>query len=114
MSKIKSAMWFITLCLFSILVAMVIYRLTGEVNEQGEHSFLQNYRYHLMTFRFISYGLLIGLWPFLIKHFASKYDWPEEHILNMKQLRWKMVFWIIVIELVLVQDLIIKVFTWVF
>lgn len=51
---------------------------------------------------------LVGLWPRLINALADRYGWSYAQRQHVCTQRWRVATWLIVIELVLVQNLIGK------
>jgi hypothetical protein len=51
---------------------------------------------------------LVGLWPRLINVLADRYGWSDAQRQHVCTQRWRVATWLIVIELVLVQNLIGK------
>ena len=51
---------------------------------------------------------LVGLWPRLINALADRYGWSDAQRQHVCTQRWRVATWLIVIELVLVQNLIGK------
>ena len=62
----------------------------------------------LIAWRAVLFVSLIGLWPRLINALAGRYGWSDAQRQYVSARRWRVVTWLIVIELVLVQNLIGK------
>lgn len=62
----------------------------------------------LAAWRAAVFVALIGLWPRLINALADRYDWNDAQRQYLSVQRWRVAAWLIVIELVLVQNLIDK------
>jgi len=62
----------------------------------------------LAAWRAALFVVLVGLWPRLINSLADRYRWSEPHRRYITAQRWRVSVWLIVIELVLVQNLIGK------
>ena len=63
----------------------------------------------LVAWRAMLFVSLIGLWPRLINGLADRYGWSDAQQRYVSTQRWRVATWLIVIELVLVQNLIGKV-----
>lgn len=62
----------------------------------------------LAAWRAAVFVVLIGLWPRLINALADRYGWNDAQRRYVSAQRWRVATWLIVIELVLVQNLIGK------
>lgn len=62
----------------------------------------------LAAWRAAVFVALIGLWPRLINALADRYGWSNARRQHVCTQRWRVAAWLIVIELVLVQNLIGK------
>jgi len=62
----------------------------------------------LAAWRTAMFVALIGLWPRLINALADRYGWNDAQRQHVCTQRWRVATWLIVIELVLVQNLIGK------
>lgn len=69
---------------------------------------IQRSRPWLVAWRTAMFVVLIGLWPRLINVLADRYGWNDAQRQNASTQRWRVAAWLIVIELVLVQNLIGK------
>ena len=58
--------------------------------------------------RAIIFLLLIGLWPFWVEQLARRYAWSTDHQAFVRAQRWRVATWLIVLELVLVQGVLIR------
>lgn len=59
----------------------------------------------LAAWRAVLFIALIGLWPRLIDGLADRYGWSEQHRSYVTAQRWRVAAWLVVIELLLVQNL---------
>lgn len=62
----------------------------------------------LAAWRAVLFASLLGLWPKLINALADRYGWNDAQRQYVSAQRWRVATWLIVIELVLVQNLIGK------
>lgn len=62
----------------------------------------------LTVWRAAAFVALIGLWPRLIHALADRYGWNDAQRQYVSAQRWRVAAWLVVIELVLVQNLIGK------
>jgi hypothetical protein len=69
---------------------------------------IANMRPWLATWRLLLLVSLIGLWPRLVNALAERYKWTEVQRQRVSVQRWRVATWLIVIELVLVQNVIGK------
>jgi len=58
----------------------------------------------LAAWRAALFLLLIGIWPRWVAWLAHGYGWPEAQRRHVLAQRWRVAAWLIVIELLLVQD----------
>lgn len=66
---------------------------------------LERARPWLAAWRAVLFIALIGWWPRLIDGLAGRYGWSEPHRQYVAAQRWRVAAWLIVIELLLVQNL---------
>lgn len=59
----------------------------------------------LAAWRAVLFIALIGLWPRLIDGLAGRYGWSGQHRSYVMAQRWRVAAWLVVIELLLVQNL---------
>ena len=59
----------------------------------------------LAAWRAVLFIALIGLWPQLIDGLGDGYGWREQHRQYVTAQRWRVAAWLVVIELLLVQNL---------
>lgn len=69
---------------------------------------IANLRLWLAAWRLLLFASLIGLWPRLVNTLAERYAWSDAHRRRVAAQRWRVATWLIVIELVLVQNVIGK------
>ena len=69
---------------------------------------IERARAWLAAWRTVLFVSLIGLWPRLINALADYYGWSDAQRQYVSAQRWRVAVWLIVIELVLVQNLIGK------
>lgn len=62
----------------------------------------------LIAWRAVLFVSLIGLWPRLINALAERYGWSDAQRQYVSAQRWRVAAWLLMIELVLVQNLIGK------
>lgn len=62
----------------------------------------------LAAWRAAVFVALIGLWPQMINTLTNHYGWSDAQRQYVRTQRWRVAAWLIVIELVLVQNLIGK------
>lgn len=62
----------------------------------------------LAAWRLLFFVSLIGLWPRLVHALAKRYAWSDAQQYRVAAQRWRVATWLIVIELVLVQNIIGK------
>lgn len=62
----------------------------------------------LLVWRMLIFAGLIAIWPRLIVWFAVRYEWNEEHTDYVTSQRWRVAAWLIVIELILVQGVVMR------
>lgn len=66
---------------------------------------LERARPWLAAWRAVLFIALIGWWPRLIDVLAGRYGWSEQHRSYVTTKRWRVAAWLVVIELLLVQNL---------
>lgn len=63
-----------------------------------------------MVWRAVFFALVIGFWPRWAGWIATRRNWPAERSQTLLGLRWRVAAWGIVLEVLLVQNLIGRVF----
>ena len=90
------------------LVAMVIIQIGGQNSAEGlagiSH-FLEQQKLIFTAFRLSIIILVFWKWEQLIQWFASKKNWDQDMIQLMIDLKWKILAWILLFEIVVNQNL---------
>lgn len=60
----------------------------------------------LTVWRLTVYGLVIGGWPRWIAILARRGGWNQTYRTQLLALRWRLALWILILELLLVQNLV--------
>lgn len=108
--KLKATMYFVILFAISLGLAFLILQLGGDGTPEGGASFIDDYKIPLAIFRISVCIAFVVAWPYAIDFFAERNEWPDEKTVALKGIRWKIAFWLVILELVVVQGLIAKFF----
>ena len=97
---LKSMTWFFISAAIVLLITVGLSHFsTNSLGQNTLYLSVVNHKYFWLCFRaFIVIGFVL-LWPVLVKHWAKKYSWSEEHVKGLAQRRWRFAIWLIVIDL---------------
>lgn len=106
--RIKNFLYFIGFSVFAVLSAFGLMWAFGD--EQGNVGFLGEHKLHFFMVRFLIIALVIGFWPKLVLYFSTRNQWPEAKVEQMTRLRWRVAVLFVLIELIIIQDILSKIF----
>ena len=102
--------WFLRLSAFTLLVAVVS---AGVLVMTLQHTDLQTLRHHLENYRLTTTAIRMGgialitlTWPKLVSASEQCGHISRERSVELRALRWRIVTWLILIELLVAQNLI--------
>ena len=102
--------WFLRLSMLTVVLAIMI---TGVlmVSLQGSgiaalHSSIDSYKSEFMWMRLIAIGLIALAWPRLLQYARRSGRISKEHSAELTSQRWRIIGWLLVIELLLGQNLV--------
>ncbi len=113
--KVASTAGRLTLMLFAVVLSMVFLAVTMNwllVNSDAASTAatINSFQSELLLWRI---GLLLALflfWPFLAKKFAAVNEFDAETTRAFIDQRWRMAMWLIVVDLVIIEELPAKLF----
>ena len=102
--------WFLRLCVLTIASAIVIGAvlivLLQSASLESLQSSIDDYRIKTTAIRLMIIGLIALIWPRLVQSTELSGAISIERSAELKNLRWRIVGWLLLIELLLGQNLI--------
>ncbi len=102
--------WFLRLCVLTIVSAIMIGAVLmvslKSTSLESLQSSIDDYRTKMTAIRLTIIGLIALIWPKLVQHTERSGAISIERSTELRKLRWRIVGWLLVIELLLGQDLI--------
>lgn len=89
-----------------LLLNMATTRGTGTGAIMNWASTIAEHRWWFRLLRYALYGTLLWFWPVIIHRVANRYGWSTEETQIMLHYRRRMLLWIVLVELVLIENLI--------
>ena len=101
--------WFWRLCLVTflgtIIIAAALMMLLQGSSITSLQSSIDAHHYHLTAIRLAVIGLITLSWPRLIRHAEHKGHIGIDRSVELTALRWRVLAWLLVIELLIGQNL---------
>ena len=102
--------WFLRLCVLTIVSAIMIGAVLIVSLQSTSLELLQSsigdYRTKMTAIRLMIIGLVAVIWPKLVQHSERSGAISIERSTELTNLRWRIISWLLVIELLLGQNLI--------
>jgi len=102
--------WFLRLCALTIVSAIVIgavlMLLLNSTSLESLQSSIDDYRTKMTAIRLTIVGLIALIWPRFVRSTELTGAISIERSTELKQLRWRIIAWLLLIELLLGQNLI--------
>ena len=102
--------WFLRLCALTILSALmigaVLVLLLKSTSVESLQSSIDDYRTGMTVIRLMLIGLIALIWPILVQSSEQSGAISIERSTELRDLRWRIISWLLVIELLLGQNLI--------
>ena len=98
-------LWVISIAASILLLGQLLW-MTRELAPVFAHG-LDQARPWLFLWRAAVFGMLIGLWPLWVDRLGQHYAWSPAHRAFVLAQRWRVAAWLIVLELVLVQGMLV-------
>ena len=102
--------WFLRLCLLTIVSAIMIGAVLmvslKSTSLESLQSSIDDYRTKMTAIRLVIIGLIALIWPKLVHYSERSGAISIERSIELKHLRWRIISWLLVIELLLGQNLI--------
>ena len=102
--------WFLRLCVLTIVSAIIIGAVLIVSLQSTSLELLQSnigdYRTKMTAIRLMIIGLIALIWPKLVQHSERSGAISIERSTELTNLRWRIISWLLVIELLLGQNLI--------
>ena len=102
--------WFLRLCVLTIVAAIMIGAvltvLLKSTSLESLQSSIDDYQIKMTAIRLTIIGLIALIWPKLVQHTERSGAISIERSTELRKLRWRIISWLLVIELLLGQDLI--------
>ncbi len=102
--------WFLRLCVLAIVSAIVIGAVLmvslKSTNLESLQSSIGDYRTRMTAIRLTIIGLIALIWPKLVQQTERSGAISTERSTELRKLRWRIISWLLVIELLLGQNLI--------
>lgn len=103
-------LWFLRLCVLTIVSAIMIGAVLmvslKSTSLESLQSSIDDYRTKMTAIRLMIIGLIALIWPKLVQHTERSGAISIERSTELRKLRWRIISWLLVIELLLGQDLI--------
>lgn len=113
MNRVRSFLWFAGLFIICFVLALIILNFFGGEDPNDRLAFLDDVRVPLLITRVTLVLLLFAFWSKIMDWNATRNEWDESQLLAAKEFRWKILFWYVVLELFIVQNIIGKFIDWV-
>ena len=101
--------WFLLLCVLTIISAIVIgavlMALLQSASLESLQSSIDDYRINMTVARLSLIGLIALIWPRLVQSTELTGAISIERSAELKNLRWRIISWLLLIELLLGQNL---------
>ncbi len=105
--------WFLRLCVLTIVSAIVIgavlMLLLNSTSLESLQSSIDGYRINMTMARLSLIGLIALIWPRFVQSSELTGTISIERSAELKNLRWRIIAWLLLIELLLGQNLIWRV-----
>jgi hypothetical protein len=102
--------WFLRLCVLTIVSAIMIGAVLivslKSTSLESLQSSMDDYRTKMTAIRLTIIGLIALIWPKLVQHTERSGAISIERSTELRKLRWRIISWLLVIELLLGQNLI--------
>ncbi len=102
--------WFLRLCVFTIVSTILIGALLmvslQSASPESLQASLDGYKTKLTVIRLMIIGLIALIWPKLVQSTELSGAISIERSKDLKELRWRIIGWLLLIELLLGQNLI--------
>jgi hypothetical protein len=102
--------WFLRLCVLTIvstiMIGAVLMISLESTSLASLQSSIDDYRTKMTAIRLMIIGLIALIWPKLVQHTERSGAISIERSTELKKLRWRIISWLLVIELLLGQNLI--------
>ncbi len=102
--------WFLRLCALTIVSAIIIGAVLmvtlKSTSPESLQSSMDDYRTKMTAIRLTIIGLIALIWPKLVQHTERSGAISIERSTELRKLRWRIISWLLVIELLLGQNLI--------
>jgi len=94
-----SMKWFFISIVVVLLIAIVLSQLS--MHSMGENALSDFINLHNIFWLLVRACIILGfvmIWPYLIKHWANKYQWEDEYITGLIARRWRYALWLVIID----------------
>ena len=102
--------WFPRLCVLTIVSAIMIGAVLmvslKSTSLESLQSSIDDYRTNMTAIRLMIIGLIALIWPILVQYTERSGAISIERSTELRKLRWRIISWLLVIELLLGQNLI--------
>ncbi len=106
--------WFLRLCALTIVSAIIIWAVLmvslKSTSLESLQSSMDDYRTRMTVIRLMLIGLIALIWPTLVQSTERSGAISIERSTELNKLRWRIVSWLLLIELLLGQNLIWRLF----
>jgi hypothetical protein len=96
--------WFLFLLLL-LIAAPIFFVLNSNSQALAIKNFLDHYEIVFLIWRTALLMALFCIWPMWMKYYAKKYVWDTQQEKRMIDRRYTLVFWLIIIDLVMVENI---------
>ncbi len=94
----------------SSLIGAALWTWIGASGMNAVDAHLKAARPWLMVWRVVFFSLVIGFWPQWVRWLATRWNWSAERHQALLGLRWRVAAWWALLELLLAQNLMGRVF----
>ncbi len=111
---LKTLGLFVGLSALCLGAAFIMLYFIGDGTVEGNKLAIQEIGGTLDIIRWSGIIILVVVWPWLAEWMARQRDWDPEAVAVVKSFRWRLLFWLLMIELFVVQGILGKIMGWLF
>lgn len=109
MKSFFSKKYFIWL-LLTLMAIPLFFSSTSNEKALALKNFLDHHEVFFLVWRIALLIIFLAVWPIWIRNYAKKNEWDEQHTKKMVDKRWTFAFWLIIIDLVMVENILFRLF----
>lgn len=111
---LKSLGVFAGLSILCLGVAFLLLYFLGDGTPEGNQMAIQEVGGTLDIIRWSGITLVVLTWPWFATMMAKQRGWDDKALVVVKRFQWRLLFWLLAIELLIVQGWLAGAMTWMF